>query len=40
LGLLSMQERLRLLKGFLHIHSRPGDGARICGWIPLAEAKP
>jgi len=35
LGLTSMQERLRLLNGFLRIHSRPGDGTKICAWIPF-----
>ena len=35
LGLLNMQERLRLLGGFLRIHARPGDGTKVCAWIPL-----
>jgi len=35
LGLTSMQERLRLLNGFLRIHSRPADGTKICAWIPF-----
>ncbi len=34
LGLISMQERLRLLHGFLRIHSRPADGTKVCAWIP------
>ncbi|HVG01813.1 MAG TPA: PAS domain S-box protein, partial [Nitrospira sp.] len=33
LGLLSMQERMRLLGGFLHIHSRPAKGTKICAWM-------
>jgi signal transduction histidine kinase len=37
LGLVSMQERLRLLNGFLNIHSRPADGTKVCAWIPLPE---
>ena len=35
LGLINMQERLRLLGGFLRIHARPGDGTKVCAWIPL-----
>ena len=35
LGLISMQERLRLLNGFLRIHSRPADGTKVCAWIPF-----
>lgn len=35
LGLISMQERLRLLNGFLRVHSRPADGTKVCAWIPL-----
>ncbi|TKS59463.1 MAG: hypothetical protein EWM72_02031 [Nitrospira sp.] len=37
LGLISMQERLRLLTGFLRVHSRPRDGTKICAWIPSKE---
>jgi PAS domain S-box-containing protein len=37
LGLTSMQERLRLLNGFLRIHSRPAEGTKICAWIPFAK---
>jgi signal transduction histidine kinase len=32
LGLLSMQERMRLLGGFLRIHSLPGKGTKVCAW--------
>ncbi|MCX5727717.1 MAG: PAS domain-containing protein, partial [Nitrospirae bacterium] len=35
LGLVSMQERARGLGGFLRIHSRSGQGAKVCAWIPL-----
>lgn len=35
LGLTSMQERVRLLNGFLHVHSRPAEGTKICAWIPV-----
>ena len=37
LGLMNMQERLRLLGGFLRIHARPGAGTKVCAWIPLKE---
>lgn len=35
LGLISMQERLRLLSGFLRIHSRLAEGTKLCAWIPF-----
>ncbi|MBH0200070.1 MAG: PAS domain S-box protein [Nitrospira sp.] len=35
LGLINMQERLRLLGGFLRIHAQPGAGTKVCAWIPL-----
>ncbi len=37
LGLISMQERLRLLHGYLRVHSRPADGTKVCAWIPFKE---
>ncbi|MGE0468986.1 MAG: PAS domain S-box protein [Nitrospira sp.] len=37
LGLISMQERLRLLNGLLNIHARPADGTKVCAWIPFRE---
>ncbi len=37
LGLISMQERLRSVKGYLRIHSRPGDGTKVCAWFPSDE---
>ncbi len=40
LGLISMQERLRLLNGLLNIHSRPADGTKVCAWIPFEEKTP
>jgi PAS domain S-box-containing protein len=40
LGLISMQERLRLMNGFLNIHSRPADGTKVCAWIPFQEKTP
>ena len=39
LGLASMHERLRYLNGFLHIHSRPADGTKVCAWIPSDEGR-
>ena len=40
LGLTSMKERLRVLNGFLNIHSRPADGTKVCAWIPFQEKTP
>lgn len=40
LGLISMQERLRLLNGFLRVHSRPADGTKVCAWIPSQGSAP
>lgn len=40
LGLISMRERLRLLNGFLNLHSRPADGTKVCAWIPFGEKQP
>ncbi|MHC9063362.1 sensor histidine kinase [Nitrospira sp. CMX1] len=40
IGLISMQERLRLMNGFLNIHSRPADGTKVCAWIPFQEKTP
>ena len=37
LGLLSMQERARLLGGILRIHSRPKEGTKVCAWIPRSQ---
>lgn len=37
LGLMSMHERARLLGGFLQIHSRFGQGAKVCAWIPFSQ---
>ena len=34
LGLLSMQERLRLVNGDVTIESRPGSGTRVCASVP------
>jgi signal transduction histidine kinase len=34
LGLVSMQERTRLLGGFLQIHSPSGKGVKVCVWVP------
>jgi signal transduction histidine kinase len=37
IGLMSMQERTRLLGGFIRIHSHPGHGTKVCAWIPLSQ---
>jgi signal transduction histidine kinase len=37
LGLVSMQERARLLGGYLRIHSLPTGGVKVCIWIPHFE---
>ena len=37
LGLVSMQERTRLLGGFFRIHSPSGQGVKVCAWIPRSE---
>lgn len=39
LGLVSMQERARLLGGFLRIHSYPTDGTKVCVWIPCVRTE-
>lgn len=39
LGLLSMEERARLVRGRLAIHSRPGHGARVELSVPVAPAE-
>jgi signal transduction histidine kinase len=38
LGLVSMQERLRLVSGALTIHSRPASGTRIVVRVPRSSA--
>lgn len=37
LGLVSMQERMRLMGGFFRIHSLPKEGTKVCAWIPRAQ---
>ena len=37
-GLLGMRERVAMLGGRLEIHSRPGKGTRIAGWLPHQKA--
>ena len=36
LGIVSMEERVRLIGGTVAIRSRPGDGARVSVFVPLA----
>jgi two-component system CheB/CheR fusion protein len=38
LGIISMEERVRLVVGVLTIRSRPGDGTRVVVEVPLPEA--
>ena len=38
IGILSMEERLRLLGGRLEIHSRPAEGTRVDAWLPFKVA--
>jgi signal transduction histidine kinase len=35
LGLVSMEERLRQLKGSLRVHSRSANGTKVCAWVPF-----
>jgi two-component system CheB/CheR fusion protein len=37
IGLMSMQERARLLGGFSRIHSCSEQGTKVCAWIPLSQ---
>jgi PAS domain S-box-containing protein len=37
LGLRSLEERFRLLNGRFEVESTPGEGTRICGFLPLAD---
>ena len=39
LGLLSMQERMRLLGGSLRLHSRPEKGTKVCAGLALKKEK-
>jgi signal transduction histidine kinase len=39
LGLISMHERVQLLRGFLRVHSRPAGGTKVCAWIPFTEGE-
>ena len=36
IGLMSMQERARLLGGFFRIHCGVAHGTKVCAWIPLS----
>ncbi len=39
LGLLSMEERVRLVEGMFRIRTRPGDGTEVHAWVPLPDAR-
>ncbi len=38
LGLVSMEERVRLLKGTFRLRTRPGEGTEVHAWVPVGEA--
>lgn len=40
LGLISMEERVRLLKGTFRVRSHPGDGAEVHAWVPWSKMPP
>jgi len=40
LGLISMEERVRLLKGRFRVRSYPGDGAEVHAWVPWSGMPP
>ena len=37
LGLASMRERVRLVRGTLDIESAPGQGTKVIAWVPVDE---
>jgi signal transduction histidine kinase len=39
LGLLSMKERVSLVDGSFDIQSTPGQGTRICAWVPFKQER-
>ncbi|MDK2744636.1 MAG: sensor histidine kinase [Nitrospira sp. BO4] len=39
LGLLSMRERVSLVAGTFDIQSTPGEGTRVCAWVPLKQER-
>jgi len=39
LGLLSMRERVSLVAGTFDIQSAPGEGTRICAWVPFKQER-
>jgi PAS domain S-box-containing protein len=40
LGLVSMEERIRLMKGTFRLRTQPGKGTEIHAWVPLPNATP
>jgi signal transduction histidine kinase len=40
LGLASMSERVRLVRGTLDIESAPGQGTSVVAWVPVGEEAP
>lgn len=39
LGLLSMRERVSLVAGTFEIQSAPGEGTRVCAWVPFKQER-
>ncbi|MDF0676584.1 MAG: sensor histidine kinase [Nitrospira sp.] len=39
LGLLSMKERVFLVAGTLDLQSTPGEGTRVCAWVPFKQER-
>ena len=39
LGLLSMKERVSLVAGIFDIQSTPGEGTRVCAWVPFKQER-
>ena len=40
LGLLSMQERVRMVQGQLHVESSPGEGTKVVASVPVIASEP
>ena len=39
-GLQGMADRLAALGGTLHVHSQPGHGTTVQGWLPVQAGRP
>jgi signal transduction histidine kinase len=40
LGFVSMRERLRLVRGTIHVHAAPAQGTQIDVWVPSNSLAP